>query len=417
VYYDVPLGDPKYGKLNRCINNPVSLDADRQERLRHIGNLNVHKEKTFENFITDPVGANYTPQVNESLHNALMSAQYFAQAPKGWLVFEGTYGCGKTHLAVAIGNTRVEQFGDEVLFMTAPDLLDFLRTTFSANSEITYDESFNRIRNMPILILDDLGVENPSGWAKEKLFQLLNYRYSAELASVITTKVELEELDPRLSSRMMESQVVTHLKISAPDYRPSKAKDHDDQLFSQLSLYEHMTFETFDTRSNFDNERENLRNVVKYANAFAQYPQQSWIVFTGTFGSGKTHLAAAVSNELRRTGHQVMFTTVPELMDYMRVTFDPKSNVRFDKRFQEIKNAPILILDDLSLESATTWAKEKLFQIIDHRYIKKMPTVYTTSKRFDEIDPRFKTRLADTRLCGIIAINVPSYVERRKRPS
>lgn len=353
--------------------------------------------------------------MNDSLNYALMSAVSFAQNPKGWLVLEGTYGCGKTHLAVAIGNTRVEQFGDEVLFMTAPDLLDFLRTTFSSNSEITYDESFNRIRNIPILILDDLGVENPSGWAKEKLFQLLNYRYSAELPTVITTNVELEELDPRLSSRMMESQVVSHLKISAPDYRPSIAK-RSDLIFSQLHLYEHMTFETFDTYSQFATEQENLTNVSNYAQAFTQRPQQ-WIAFTGTYGSGKTHLSAAISNELNSRGHQVMFTTVPELMDYLRVTFDPKTNVRFDKRFQEIKNTPILVLDDLSLESATSWAKEKLFQIIDHRYLKKMPTVFTFSKKFDDIDPRLKTRLADTRLCEIIAINVASYVDRRRRPS
>ena len=413
VYYDVPLGDPKYGKLNRCKNNPVYLDSARQERLRHVGNLDVHKDKTFENFITEPIGTNYTPLINGSLNLALQSAVGFAQAPRGWLVLEGTYGCGKTHLAVAIGNTRVEQFGDEVLFMTAPDLLDFLRTTYSANSEISYDESFDRIRNMPFLILDDLGVENPSGWAKEKLFQLLNYRYSAELPTVITTNVELEELDPRLSSRMMESQVVSHLKILAPDYRPSMAK-RDDLIFSQLSLYNHMTFETFTTQSQFPTERDNLNNILRYAMSFAKDPI-GWIYFTGTFGSGKTHLAAAIANELRSTQHQVMFATVPELMDYMRVTFDPKTNVRFDKRFQEIKDVPILILDDLSLESATAWAKEKLFQIIDYRYIKKMPTVITSSKRFDDIDPRLKTRLGDTRICEIIAITVDSYAARRRR--
>lgn len=409
----MPLGDPKYGKLNRCKNNPVSLDSARQERLRHVGNLDVYKDKTFENFITEPVGTEYTSSIVRSLYEALVSAQNFASKPTGWLVLEGTYGCGKTHLAVAIGNTRVEQFGDEVLFMTAPDLLDFLRTTYSANSEITYDESFDRIRNMPILILDDLGVENPSGWAKEKLFQLLNYRYSAALPTVITTNVALEELDPRLSSRMMESQIVSHLKILAPDYRPSIAK-RGDLIFSQLNLYGHMTFETFDIQSQYTEERDNLNNVLNYAFAYTQRPQK-WIAFTGTYGSGKTHLSAAISNELYSRGHQVMFTTIPELMDYLRVTFDPKTNVRFDKRFEEIKNAPILVLDDLSLESATTWAKEKLFQIIDYRYIKKMPTVFTFAKKFDEIDPRLKTRLGDTRICEIIAITVDSYAARKRR--
>lgn len=411
---DVPLDDRRYGKLHRCPNNPVEFDRDRHERLRRIGNLEAYKDKTFENFEIDPHRANYPQDAVESLHFALMTAQGFAQHPKGWLVLEGTYGCGKTHLAVAIGNTRLEHYGDEVLFMTAPDLLDFLRTTFSNNSEISYDESFDRIRNMSFLILDDLGVENPSGWAKEKLFQLLNYRYSNALPTVITTNIGLDDLDPRLSSRMRESQVATHCKILAPDYRPSVAK-RTDNIFSQLDIYEHMTLEAFDTYSPEVGDRKNLSNVVDYAVAFVRRPK-SWMLIMGAFGTGKTHLAAAIANELRSLGNQVMFTTTPELLDYMRVTFDPKSNVRFDTRFQEIKNVPILVLDDIALESATPWAKEKLFQIIDYRYLRKMPTVFTTSKAPEELDARLKTRLSDTRLCDVITITAPSYVNRMRRP-
>lgn len=409
---DVPLDDSRYGKLQRCPNNPVQFDTDRHARLRRIGNLEYYKDKTFENFITDPNNADYSYEALESLRMALTSAQSFAHEPTGWLVFEGTYGCGKTHLAVAIGNTRLEQYGDEVLFTTAPDLLDFLRTTFSSSAEISYDESFERIRNIQLLILDDLGVENPSGWAKEKLFQLLNYRYSANLPTVITTNMALDELDPRLSSRMLESQRVFHLKITAPDFRPSMAK-RGDTTFSQLDLYEHMTFESFDIRGRNPVEERDLDYALKYARAFTESPR-NWMFFMGAFGSGKTHLAAAIANELKYAGHQVMFTTVPDLMDYMRITFDPKSNVRFDKRFQEIKNTPILVLDDVSLDSATSWAKEKLFQIIDYRYVRKLPTVFTSVKKMDEIDDRLQTRLADTRLCKIVAVSNTSYVERRK---
>lgn len=413
ILVDVPIDHPRYGKLHRCPNNPVERDNAHHERLRRIGNLEFYKDKTFENFIVDPSGSDYTHDVVESLNMALMASQTFARSPEGWLVLEGTYGCGKTHLAVAVGNIRVEQFGDEVLFITAPDLLDYLRTTFNPSAEISYDESFDRIRNIPLLILDDLGVENPSGWAKEKLFQLLNYRYSANLPTVITTNMELDELDPRLSSRMLESKTVFHIKILAPDYRPSVAK-RSETIFSQLDLYQNMTFETFDVHSPDPADKNNLKNILEYALEFVRRPR-GWIVFMGMYGSGKTHLAAAIANELRRHGHQVMFSTTPELMDYMRITFDPKSNVRFDKRFQEIKNAPILVLDDFSLESATAWSKEKLFQIIDYRYIKKLPTIFTTSKKSEEIDPRLKTRLADTRLCEIIAIKVSSYTNRMRR--
>ena len=243
VYADVPIGHPKYGTFQRCINNPITHDRDRHERLRRVGNLEFYKDKTFENFITEPRNADYSHEAIESLKMALTAAQGFARDTEGWLVLEGAYGCGKTHLAVAIANARLEHFGEEVLFTTAPDLLDHLRTTYNSNAEITYDDTFDRIRNIPFLILDDLGVENPSGWAKEKLFQLLNYRYSASLPTVITTNMGLDELDPRLSSRMLESQTVFHLKITAPDFRPSIAK-RGDKVFSQLELYNHMSLKT-----------------------------------------------------------------------------------------------------------------------------------------------------------------------------
>lgn len=409
--YDVPLDHPRFGKLNRCPNHPVTEDTSHQERLRRVGNLDAFKEKTFENFVTNPPSRNYSENNSASLQMALTAAMNFARKPEGWLVLEGNYGCGKTHLAVAIGNTRVSQFGDQVLFITAPDLLDYLRTTYSPTAEIDYDESFNRIRNIQLLILDDLGVENPSGWAKEKLFQLLNYRYAKRLATVITTNVELDELDPRISSRMTEGEVVYHIKIDAPDYRPSVAK-RNENIFSRLDLYANMTLGNFDVRSNDPHEQRNLEKIFNFAVSFIHRPER-WLLIMGGYGSGKTHLAVAIAHELRNIGHQVMFTTVPDLMDYLRVTFDPKSNARFDKRFQEIQNIPILVLDDLSLESATAWSKEKLFQILDYRYVAQLPTILTSSKKLDAMDERLVTRLADARLCDMVAIEARSYVKRK----
>lgn len=411
IMLDVPVSDNRYGKLHRCPNHPVEVDIDRQERLRRIGNLEAYQDKTFENFITNPFDGQYTHEAVTSLQLALQRAEDFVRRPHGWIVYEGTYGCGKTHLAVAIGNSRLEQFGDQVLFITAPDLLDFLRTTFSPTAEISYDESFEKIRNIKLLILDDLGVENPSGWAKEKLFQLLNYRYAKALPTVITTNTPLDELDPRISSRMMQGDVVKHIKILAPDYRALTRPDDEDKSFSKLYLYNQMRFGTFATDSIDPNEQENLNRAIEVAYRYTTAPS-GWLYIMGGFGTGKTHLAASIANELHEQGKQVMFTTIPDLLDYLRLTFDPKSNVRFDKRFHEIVNVPILILDDLRLASATAWAQEKLFQIIDHRYIARMPTVITSSEAMKETDERLMTRLMDRRICYPFALKVRSYVKR-----
>ena len=66
-----------------------------------------------------------------------------------------------------------------------------------------------------------------------------------------------------------------------------------------------------------------------------------------------------------------------ELMDYLRYTFSPESKVTYDRVFEEVKNAPLLILDDLGTESATPWAQEKLSQLLGHRYVAASPTVVT----------------------------------------
>ena len=410
---DVPLSDGRYGKFQRCPNYPAEHDSAMQERLRRFGNLEAYRDKTFATFETAPFGGSYTPNVVNSLEAAKRGAIAFAEEPVGWRVYEGPYGSGKTHLAVSIANVRLQDFGEQVVFITAPDLLDFLRMSYSPNSEISFDEYFDRIRNVPLLVLDDLGVENPSAWAKEKLFQLLNYRHANRLPTVITTNTPLEELDPRISSRMMDPDVVRHVKILAPDYRRTARSEAFDMRFNNLTLYRDMTFQTFKTDSLFSDEAAKLRKARELAHHWTEDPR-GWLCLMGDFGCGKTHLAAAIANQLYERGKDVLFTTIPDLLDYLRMAFDPQTRSRFDKRFHDILNVPILVLDDLRMASATPWAKEKLFQLIDYRYVRRLPTVITTSETMEKCDRRLATRLMDRRVCLPFAIEVRSYVERAK---
>ena len=130
-----------------------------------------------------------TPDKQRNLRQAYETARHYAEGPKGWLLVKGGYGSGKTHLAAAIANDRFSR-GLPGLFIVVPDLLDYLRSTYSPTSEVTYDDRFESIRSAPLLILDDLGSQSATPWAQEKLFQLLNYRYNAQLPTVITTNRE-----------------------------------------------------------------------------------------------------------------------------------------------------------------------------------------------------------------------------------
>jgi DNA replication protein DnaC len=411
IRYEVPVGHPYFGKLFRCPGNHGDLDAERREKLRQISNMDAYSDKRLDNFNLDI--PTLTPLQRRALETTYQVALQFAQHPQGWLMLQGNYGCGKTHLAAAIGNARLE-VGDAVLFITVPDLLDYLRSTYGPTSEVGYDEMFDRVKQSSLLILDDLGAENPSPWAREKLFQLLNHRYSRRLPTVITTNVDPDLLDPRIRSRILDDTLTNQQIITAPDYR-TPVQDERDQL-SNLRLYGHMTFQSFDVRIGLDADQSNrLKQVLRDVKAYADNPR-GWLVLTGKFfGCGKTHLAAALAHHQQSIGKPVIFVTAPDLLDYLRLTYGADATSSFDKRFQLVRTAPLLVLDDLGVESPTAWAKEKLFQLIDYRYVAGLPTVITTAKNLSDLDHRLVVRLFDTRLCSVVELNVLDYATRIKR--
>ena len=183
----------------------------------------MQQRMTFSSFDSNG-GLNASQEDRESLTLAKASAQAFVDSPEGWLLFTGPRGCGKTHLAVAIGGESLRQ-GRDVFFAFVPSLLDHLRATFSPDSPIGYDELFEAVKTVPLLILDDLGAESSTVWAKEKLYQIVVERHEARLPTVITTSFSLDALEnakPRIATRLVDSLVVDWQPISAPNYRDQR---------------------------------------------------------------------------------------------------------------------------------------------------------------------------------------------------
>jgi DNA replication protein DnaC len=414
VREDVPVGHPDFGKLFPCRCQESEIEAQRAERLRSLSNLEHLSRMTFESFI--PTGYGLPPEQASNLRLAFELSQQFAEDPSGWLVLLGSYGCGKTHLAAAVANYVIER-GRAVLFIVVPDLLDHLRATFGPNSPVSFDERFEDIRNAPLLILDDLGTQSGTSWAQEKLFQLINHRYNARLPSVITSNQRLEEIDLRIRSRMVDPALSTLVWIGAPDFRRSGVDQNLLEL-SSWSPVENMTFESFNLRQDQlpPDEHQNLTRARQLCQEYAEQPE-GWLVLTGTFGCGKTHLAAAIANARANKGLPALFIAVPDLLDYLRATFSPSSQVSFDRRFDEVRRTPFLILDDLGTESASPWVREKLYQLFNFRYHALLPTVVTTAQSIDKIDDRLRSRMLDMRRCTVFGIIAPAYQGGGRRAS
>ncbi len=412
---DLPIDHPDFGKLEVCTCRLGEVRQQIHRRLFALSNLQSLEHLTFENF--QPRGrVGLGPWQSDSLERAYNQASQFSQKLSGWLLLQGGYGCGKTHLAAAIANFAVS-LGVPTLFITVPDLLDALRFAYN-DPESTFEERFEEIRTAPLLVMDDFGTQNATAWAQEKLFQILNYRYINRLPLVVTTNLLLEQIEPRIRSRLEDPELVTPVYIHATDFRrPTDDAGHSE--LSSLAMHHEQTFSRFDDRAaeNLPEEdRRSLEAAMHLASEFARKPE-GWLVFTGPAACGKTFLAAAIANARADLGQPPLFIIVSELLDHLRATFSPASPVSLDRRFEEIRTAPLLILDDLGSQSNTPWAQEKLFQLFDYRYLTRLPTVITVTGLMENLDARLLSRLEDVRLCTICAITVPNYRGIPARPT
>jgi len=267
-----------------------------------------------------------------------------------------------------------------------------------------YDEFFDKVRNSPLLVLDDLGTQTGTPWAKEKLDQLLTHRFNSKLPTVIVTILPVDQLDERLRTRLTDSDLCQLHVIE--EEQPSSEYSWGPEFAAQKN----MTFANFDWRRvNLPAEqRENLEEVFRLAFDFAKSPE-GWLVFQGVNGCGKTHLAAAIVNYRYQAGQPALFMVVPEFLDHLRYTFSPESKVSYDQLFESVKKAPLLVLDDFGEQSTTPWAQEKLYQVINYRYNALLPTVITIVSSLDEIEARIGSRLIDNKLSTFYNITAPDF--------
>lgn len=122
-----------------------------------------------------------------------------------WL--HGGVGTGKTTLAMLVSRTALDA-GRTVAIYSLPRLLAEIRGTFDADAEGAYVELLDRLTEVDLLHVDDLGAEKTSEWVLEQLYSIVNARYEAERSIVVTTNLETaalaEQIGDRTVSRLEE---------------------------------------------------------------------------------------------------------------------------------------------------------------------------------------------------------------------
>ncbi|HMO53896.1 MAG TPA: ATP-binding protein, partial [Tepidiformaceae bacterium] len=398
-----PVDHPRFGKAEPCSCVLVEDETARRNRLERISNIGALRRFTFENLV--PAGRSGE---SDRFERAYQAVRDYAEEPAGWLVLTGGSGSGKTHLAAALANRRIE-IGQPALFMVVPDMLDHLRASYDAGEDdIGFEQMFEHVRNAPLLILDDIDTGAGTTWAKEKMLQVVNHRFNLGLATVFTTTTRPQELDDRLATRLCDETLSRVLPLDGAgrgSYQQVGGMTRDRLAGMQ--------FRDFDVRGAGlrAEERESLEAALRAAMAYADDPR-GWLMLQGANGCGKTHLAAAIANRVLNNGRSAFFAVVPDLLDYLRASFAPGKDAPYDELFEQVRNVDLLVLDDLGAQSTTPWAQEKLYQVVNYRHVSGLPTVVTTDQPLDALQtahPRIIARVADPHAGTILVILAPHY--------
>ena len=180
---------------------------------------------------------------------------------------------------------------------------------------------------------------------------------------------------------------------------------------SDLSAFRTKSLMNFSTH--FPGMHPTVQEGFEVAQDYAQDPY-GWLLLVGPNGCGKTHLAAAIANKCLDSGSVVLFAVVPDLLAHLRSAFAPTAPEGYDQLFAKMREAELLVLDDLGSHQSSPWANEKLFQLLNYRYNSQYPTVITANKGgLGSVDDRVLSRLSDVSLVHSVVMDGAQDYRRR----
>ena len=174
---------------------------------------------------------------NEKLTN--MAHRYvdnfdtFYKDGKG-LLLVGDVGTGKTYIACMIANALIDK-GYPVLVTNFSRILNTLQGT---SDKQEYLDSLNKFK---LIVIDDLGIERDTSYAKEQVYSIIDNRYRAELPMIITTNLTMQKLvtETDLSYKRVYDRIIERcypIEVIGESRRKKKLLNSSDEMRGLLGI-------------------------------------------------------------------------------------------------------------------------------------------------------------------------------------
>ena len=161
-------------------------------------------------------------------------------------------------------------------------------------------------------------------------------------------------------------------------------KRRAETLLKKSNLGERFKGKTFDTYDPGDNVR-----AFKTCKAFAELSDYrvtpNSLMICGGYGTGKTHLTAAICNRVLERGMPALFDTFSGHLENLKAEYQGGSQ----NYLEHLKTVPMLIIDDVGKEKQTEWSTAVMYNVINHRYVHYLPIVITSNFNEEQLADYF----------------------------
>ena len=133
-----------------------------------------------------------------------------------------------------------------------------------------------------------------------------------------------------------------------------------------------------------------IKWIKEFLNNYENNKNCKGLYLNGSFGSGKTYLLSAMLNELAKKGKRVAIIYYPEFLRSLKASFG--DNEEYSQRFNAIKKAELLLIDDIGAETVTEWSRDEVLgTILQYRMEENLKTFFTSNLTIDELSEHLST--------------------------
>jgi DNA replication protein DnaC len=188
-----------------------------------------------------------------------------------------------------------------------------------------------------------------------------------------------EQVDIQLGCKCEEIALVNQVLKEREEAQKKKILltfNHNSLINDKLK---HACFDNYEPRNDF--QKHAKKTSLQFVDTFSKEEPHN-LLFTGSYGIGKSHLAVAIIKRLMEKECSSVFISVPKLLTKLKATYNKKSEHTEDELLTALEQVDCLVLDDVGAEHGTkdhnqSWAVSKVFEVVDSRIGKH--TIYTTN--------------------------------------